>query len=73
MSIWLTAEEVQELTARKRWSAQCRALQRMGVAFRPNAAGRPLVERAAVEKAARTGKSAKRSEPDWEALGGKAA
>ena len=50
MTPWLTAEEVQELTARTRWQAQCRALAAMGVPFRPNAQGRPLVERAAVLK-----------------------
>lgn len=73
MSIWLTAEEVQELTARKRWSAQCRALAAMGVPFRPNAAGRPLVERAAVEKAARSNAKVSRRGPNWEAINGEAA
>ena len=37
---WLTAEEVQELTGRKRWTAQCRALAYMRIQFTPNAAGR---------------------------------
>lgn len=67
MTAWLTPEELHELTARKRWSAQCRALVAMGVPFTPNHAGRPLVERAAVlryrgkpERAA--------SEPNWAAL-----
>lgn len=45
---WLTPAEVADLTARVRWSAQCRALAGMGVPFRPNGAGRPLVERAVV-------------------------
>lgn len=62
MSPWLTAEEVEELTGLKRWQAQARALARMGVPFRPNAQGRPLVERAVVLKH-REKKPA--SEPDW--------
>jgi hypothetical protein len=49
-SPWLSAEEVEELTGLKRWKAQCRMLARMGVPFRPNGFGRPLVERAAVFK-----------------------
>lgn len=48
MTPWLTPDEVTELTALTHWSAQCRALARMGIPFRPNAAGRPLVERTAV-------------------------
>jgi hypothetical protein len=47
---WLTADEVEELTGLKRWKAQCRKLAEMGVPFRPNGFGRPLVERAAVLK-----------------------
>lgn len=45
---WLTPDEVEELTAAKRWSTQCKRLAQMGVRFRPNAVGRPLVERAVV-------------------------
>lgn len=64
---WLTPDEVEELTARKRWSAQCRALAVMGVPFRPNAVGRPLVERVAVLKGAQ--KPAKpKATPNWDAL-----
>ena len=47
---WLTPDEVIELTGLKRWTAQCRKLAQMGVPFRPNGFGRPLVERAAVLK-----------------------
>lgn len=65
---WLSPEEVVELTARKRWSAQCKALARMGVPFRPNAVGRPLVERAVALKAAAAPKKAKRQEPDFSSL-----
>lgn len=45
---WLSPDEVEELTGLKRWKAQCRMLAQMGVPFRPNGFGRPLVERAAV-------------------------
>jgi hypothetical protein len=56
-STWLSPEEVEELTGLKRWKAQCRMLSQMGVPFRPNGFGRPLVERAAVLKVPR-GKAA---------------
>jgi hypothetical protein len=70
---WLTPEEVQELTDRQRWTAQCKALATMGIPFRPNAVGRPLVERAAVcSNAGSKPKAAKRG-PNWDALHGKAA
>lgn len=70
-STWLDPAEVAELTAKQRWTAQCRALAAMGVPFRPNAVGRPLVERAAVCTA---GKKAKKIKgPDWSAINGKAA
>lgn len=44
MTPWLTADELHDLTGRTRWQAQCRALAAMGVPYRPNAQGRPLVE-----------------------------
>lgn len=69
---WLSPEEVEELTAKTRWSAQCRALAAMGVPFTPNAVGRPLVERAAVCKEAT--KPRVKKQPNWSAIGhGKAA
>lgn len=68
---WLTPEEVAELTDKRRWSAQCRALAAMGVPFRPNAVGRPLVERAAVLSSQAPAK--RKPEPNWSALRGKAA
>jgi hypothetical protein len=62
--VWLTPDEVEQLTARKRWKAQCRALAIMGVPFRPNAVGRPLVERDAVLTAKRTASKG----PNWGAM-----
>lgn len=64
---WLTADEVETLTERKRWRAQCRMLARMGVPFRPNAVGRPLVERAAVLSSPPVSRE-RRTRPDWSAL-----
>jgi hypothetical protein len=61
---WLNAEEVRELTGLKRWSAQARALSRIGVPFTLNAQGRPLVERARVLKHRERQKI---TEPDWAA------
>jgi hypothetical protein len=66
---WLTPAEVTELTARKRWSAQCRALKRMGVKFTPNGAGRPLVPRDAVLGSAGT-RQPRKAAPDWSAIDG---
>lgn len=69
---WLTPDEVVELTARTRWSAQCRKLAEMGVPFRPNAVGRPLVERAAVlAKPRQAGR--RKTVPRWEEENGQAA
>lgn len=68
---WLSPEEVSELTARMRWKAQCKALADMGVPFKPNAVGRPLVERAAVLSQPAAKK--KKVEPNWGAVRGKAA
>lgn len=64
-SPWLSADEVAELTARRKWKAQCRALATMGISFRVNAVGRPLVERAAVLTAAKGPGAGRKTEPDW--------
>lgn len=65
---WLTADELLDLTGRQRWSAQARALARMGIAYRLSAQGRPLVERAAVLSAPAPGAKRQRSGPDWARL-----
>ena len=71
MTEWLSAEGVEELTGRKRWTAQCRQLALMGIPFRPNAVGRPLVERSAVLSSPAPAK--RKPEPNWSAIRGKAA
>lgn len=70
---WLTADEVGELTglAPNSWKAQCRRLAAMGVPFRPNGAGRPLVERALILTS--PGKPKAKPQPNWGAVRGKAA
>lgn len=47
--LFLTPQEMQELTARKSNRGQIAALRAMGIPFRVNAAGRPVVCRSAVE------------------------
>lgn len=69
--LWLAPDEVEELTAKRRWAAQCRALAALGVPFKPNAVGRPLVERAAVCEA--QPKPRARKEPNWSAIKARAA
>jgi hypothetical protein len=56
MSIFLSAEDVTELTGIKkgrdgktREELQCEHLRKHGVPFIPNAAGRPIVAKAAIE------------------------
>lgn len=70
---WLTPAEVGELTGLlpNSWAAQRRKLLAMGIPFRPNAAGRPLVERAAVLTAPKPRTA--RKGPNWDAMDGQAA
>jgi hypothetical protein len=74
VSTWLSPAEVAELTGLKpnSWRAQARRLAAMGVPFRLNGVGRPLVERAAVCKASASA-AKKPKGPNWEALNGQAA
>ena len=71
MADWLSAESVEELTGRKRWTAQCRKLAEMGIPFRPNAVGRPLVEPAVVLSSPAPAK--RKAEPNWSAIKSRAA
>jgi uncharacterized protein DUF4224 len=71
MTPWLTPQEVAELTGGDkpctRRSTQCKRLAEMGIPFRPNYGGRPLVERVAVLKyKERVAK--KPSEPNWDSI-----
>jgi hypothetical protein len=49
MAMFLTADELAELTGRKIKSKQIEALRRMGLPFHVNAVGKPVVSAAAVE------------------------
>lgn len=49
MAMFLTAEELAELTGRKIKSKQIEALRRMGLPFHVNAVGKPVVPASAIE------------------------
>lgn len=49
MGMFLTADDLAELTGRKIKSKQIEALRRMGLPFHVNAAGKPVVPVAAIE------------------------
>lgn len=61
MSIFLTIDEVAELTGRKIKSKQIEALRKMGLPFHVNAVGKPVVTAAAIE-----GRKQQAPEPIWE-------
>ena len=67
MSLFLTPEELQELTGRKRASAQIRALRAIGVEHKIRPDGHPVVLRAHVEAllGATPGVSSEQYEPNW--------
>jgi hypothetical protein len=66
--LWISPEDVEELTGKVRWKAQCRALAEMGIPFRPNAVGRPLVAREAIQQPKRSASVAKPNQPDFSSL-----
>ena len=47
--MFLTPEQIQTLTKKRRWTAQARALQAMGIPHRLRVDGSPVVTVAAVE------------------------
>ncbi len=48
--IYLTPQEVEDITGKRRYRAQVRALGRMGIQCRIRPDGRPIVSRMAFEK-----------------------
>ena len=72
-SMLLTTFELEQLTGRKRATAQARALLSMGISHRVNAAGNLVVSRQHVEAMLGAVSSdrnrARKHEPNWEALG----
>jgi len=67
VSTWLTPNEVAELTESSRRSTQCARLAKMGISFRQNFAGRPLVERSTVLRHRERPERA-RDQPNWNAM-----
>jgi hypothetical protein len=69
--IYLTLQEIEDITGKHRYRAQVRALGRMGIhcCVRPD--GRPIVSRLAFERAmGGSMNTARQVEPDFEALHG---
>lgn len=69
--MFLTSEEVIDLTGKKRPSAQVRALRGMGIEHRVRADGKVIVARAHIEKILDCNvenKVKKRIEPKWELM-----
>lgn len=66
MSLFLTPDEVAELTGRVRYMAQRKALTAMKVPHQVRPDGRPLVLRSIIEPVAKS--SAKTVEPNWDAI-----
>lgn len=60
MAMFLTADEITELTGRKLKSKQIEALRRMGLPFHVNAVGKPVVASAVLE-----GRKPAPVEPTW--------
>ena len=67
---WLHPEEIADLTGLRpaSYKAQCRKLAVMGIPFRPNAIGRPLVQRDEVLAPAKKPSSSNYKGPNWDAL-----
>lgn len=72
MTLCLTPEEIEDLTQKKRYSAQIRVLRALGIESRPRPDGSVLVDRAHYEEWARgfAGKeqrASEKTEPRWNA------
>lgn len=70
--LFLTHDEVRELTGRTRYHAQRRVLTAMRIDFRARPDGRPLVLRARAEELLghKATPAPQTPEPNWEALDG---
>ena len=64
-ALFLTPEEVAELTDYKRHGKQVAALRQMGIPCTVNPAGRPIVARAVIEGAAKSERPAGGSVPGF--------
>ncbi len=61
--MFLSADELARLTGKKRFTAQCRALDRLRIRYRKAATGEPLVRADALDAMP---KRARNHEPPWE-------
>jgi hypothetical protein len=69
--IYLTPQEVEDITGKHRYRAQVRALGRMGIECRIRPDGRPIVSRLAFERTMNgSARITAQVEPDFEALHG---
>ena len=69
--IYLTPQEVEDITGKRRYRAQVRALGRMGIQCRVRPDGQPIVSRMAFENTlGSTTHIAQQAEPDFGALNG---
>ncbi len=66
--IFLTQQEVENITGKHRYRAQARALARMGIECRIRPDGRPIVSRLAFERIMNGNAPKVDIEPDFEAL-----
>lgn len=67
MSLFLSPDELHRMTGKRRYTAQCRALDRLGVRFVRAASGEPLVRASDLDA---TGKPAQRSAGHrWDRIG----
>lgn len=69
-ALFLTDEELQDLTRRERYSAQVRALRRMGIEHRIRPDGSVLVLRSHVDNllGGTCREAASDNEPNWDAI-----
>lgn len=65
-ALWLSQEEIADLTSRVKPAAQRRALDRMGIGYRVRPDGRPLVLVEQIQPDAR--RRPVGGEPNWDAL-----
>lgn len=65
MTAFLTDEDLRRVTGKKRFKAQCRVLDGMGIAYRKSATGEPLVR---VDDLDGKRKQGRNREPRWDRL-----
>lgn len=64
--MFLTADELRRLTGKKRFTAQCRALDGLGIRYTKAATGEPLVRQDALDGKPEKGRN---SGPRWDRIG----